>query len=267
MGLADKTAIAFISGEAQSETEYNVVYTLTSYDTTTANSLNVLNLDFWKANSDIDLVAPIKNVVSISHFENDDPQNIITNGVIVYDSQMTTLTGGSGYQDRVDAIKITITTIVTLQPEEYFKWIFLNEPTDVTDRIKTGIGFQSEGVYENIVGSELEVGDEYAVTYTFIDYDVDLSLEHENEQKDYFGNDVARLYAPIKEVKVTRTDINGASSYYIARFRKVVLDGYESIQLSSGTLYEDKLEEISLRVKTTVTMQIGEIGGENYQYL
>jgi hypothetical protein len=62
---------------------------------------------------------------------------MVENGIVVFDNANTALTGGSGYQARVDAIKISITTKVTIQPEEYYKWIFLNEPTDVTNEIKT----------------------------------------------------------------------------------------------------------------------------------
>jgi hypothetical protein len=46
------------------------------------------------------------------------------------------LTGGADYATKVAEIQIDFTTVVTLKPEEYFKFIFLNVPTDIVNRIK-----------------------------------------------------------------------------------------------------------------------------------
>jgi hypothetical protein len=37
--------------------------------------------------------------------------------------------------------------------------------------------------------------------------------------------------------------------------------------LTSGTLYQSKLDELALRIRTKVTMKVGTMGGDNYQYL
>ena len=185
---------------------------------------------------------------------------------------MVQLTGGAGYAARVAAIQIDFTTVVTLKPEQYFQFIFLNEPTDIVDRIKTQIGFQSQGKYEQIVGSPSEIegvstGGTYTVTYSFTDYDTSIASTHETDQKNYDCNDQARLYAPISPVGVRRKDKDGLSSQFYVQNGNVVLAGYNSIPLTSGTLYQSKLDELALRIRTKVTMKVGTMGGDNYQYL
>lgn len=94
-----------------------------------------------------------------------------------------------------------------------------------------------------------------------------MSATHETDQKNYFGNDVARLYSPITKVEMTRTDATSTNSYTIVENGQVVLSGYDSVTLNSGALYQTKLDELALRIKTTVTFSIGAMGGDNYQYL
>ena len=61
MKLPDQSAIKFISGAVNSEEEYQVVFTVSSYDTVTANSNEELQNTYWKGNT-AELVAPIKSV-------------------------------------------------------------------------------------------------------------------------------------------------------------------------------------------------------------
>jgi hypothetical protein len=54
------------------------------------------------------------------------------------------------------------------------------------------------------------------VTYSFTDYDIAVASTHETDQKNYYCNDQARLYAPINQVEVRRKDKDGTvGTYYV----------------------------------------------------
>lgn len=160
---------------------------------------------------------------------------------------------------------------MTLQPEEYFKWIFTNQPTDIVEKIKADAGFKTDFLdywkLTDITGTELKEGQSFTISYTFIDFNVDVAASHIKVNTEFYAKNIARLYAPIKTVKVTKTDVNGASVSNIVENGVAKVDGYDQVNLSSGSGYEAKLEEIAIKVTTKIVMTIGEVGGENYQYL
>lgn len=148
MDIIDPTnTIKFISGGPKDATNYEVVYTLTGVDKTTAGILETKQKNYLLQDT-ADLKAPINTVVIKNHF--DETYNLVENGLAKENSAtggppiIKSLTKGANYANLVDQIRIKVKTEVTMQPEEYFKWIYLNRPTDIVEKIKNDVGFKSD---------------------------------------------------------------------------------------------------------------------------